>query len=146
MANAFDRFDTETAPKAKTGNPFDAFDEVAEAPAPEPYGPSRTSNAGRSFPDAASRKRSGGSQPQENYDSFVEATGKSLDNVPERLQQSFGGLVQMLGEDMGQERERFMQQSASRLVLRRRNTNCWLGQAMKVWWIQKPRCRTPLSA
>ncbi|MBL3825176.1 MULTISPECIES: hypothetical protein [unclassified Marinobacter] len=115
MANAFDRFDTETAPKAKTGNPFDAFDEVAEAPAPEPYGPSRTSNAGRSFPDAASRKRSGGSQPQENYDSFVEATGKSLDNVPERLQQSFGGLVQMLGEDMGQERERFMQQSASRL-------------------------------
>ncbi|WP_328186885.1 LPD38 domain-containing protein [Marinobacter sp. OP 3.4] len=58
-------------------------------------------------------------QPQpengQQYDSFLEATGKSLDNVPERLQQSFGGLVQMLGEDMDQERERHMQISAQRL-------------------------------
>lgn len=127
MANAFDRFDTETAPKAKarnpfdafddqpTGNPFDAFDEEGDASASQKYGPSPSSNAGRSFPGAEMRAESKANQPEQNYDSFVEATGKSLDNVPERLQQSFGGLVQMLGEDMGQERERHMNLSAQRL-------------------------------
>lgn len=114
MANAFDRFDVQggESPAQPAGNPFDAFDEVAEPKAPKQRGPSPASNAGRSFPEA---KPSANGQRPEGYDSFVEATGKSLDNVPERLQQSFGGLVQMLGEDVGQERERFTEQSAQRL-------------------------------
>ncbi|MDF0750270.1 hypothetical protein NLU14_08510 [Marinobacter sp. 71-i] len=113
MANAFDRFDVQGGepPAQPVGNPFDAFDADAGAPAPEQYGPSTTARAGRSFPAASKR----GQPEPKKYDSFVEATGKSLDNVPERLQQSFGGLVQMLGEDMGQERERFTKQSAQRL-------------------------------
>lgn len=115
MANAFDRFDAQRSRASEpTGNPFDAFDEVAETETSDQYGPSQSSNAGRSFPKP-DRTSGMGLQSPENYDSFVEATGKSLDNVPERLQQSFGGLVQMLGEDMGQDREQFMQQSAGRL-------------------------------
>lgn len=42
------------------------------------------------------------------YQGFVEATGKSLANVPERFQQSIAGLIQMAGEDLNQERERFI--------------------------------------
>jgi hypothetical protein len=43
--------------------------------------------------------------PGENYDSFTEATGKSLENVPERLQQSVAGMIQMQGESMAQYRD-----------------------------------------
>lgn len=55
------------------------------------------------------------SPAEKGYDTFAEATGKSLENVPERFQQSFGGLVQALGEDMGQERERHIQLTARKL-------------------------------
>lgn len=47
MANAFDRFDTETETSRKGGNPFDAFDDdVAEAPSVQPE-PVPSMNMGR---------------------------------------------------------------------------------------------------
>lgn len=49
------------------------------------------------------------------YDSFMTATGKAVRNVPERFQQSAAGLIQMLGEDMGQERERHIAIVSNRL-------------------------------
>jgi len=47
------------------------------------------------------------------YQGFVDATGASLANVPERFQQSLAGLVQMAGEDLGAERERFIADRAA---------------------------------
>lgn len=46
------------------------------------------------------------------YQGFLEATGNALSNVPERFQQSIAGLIQMAGEDLGLERERFIAQRA----------------------------------
>lgn len=48
-------------------------------------------------------------------DDFTTATGKALGNVPERFQQSYGGLVQMLGEDMSQARQERIATTSQRL-------------------------------
>lgn len=42
------------------------------------------------------------------YQTFTEATGAALSNVPERFQQSIAGLIQLGAEDMNVERERFI--------------------------------------
>jgi len=71
----------------------------AEAPAPiKPAGPNNA-NAGRTFPD-----RPPANQPESEYSTFTEATGKAVGNVPERFQQAYAGLVQMVGEDMAETR------------------------------------------
>lgn len=48
-------------------------------------------------------------------DGFISATSKSLSNVPERMQQSVGGLVQMLGDDMESYRQRDMARQAAKI-------------------------------
>ena len=52
--------------------------------------------------------------PEPPTDSVLAATGKALGNVPERMEQSMGGLVRMAGEDMGIERERYIADRARR--------------------------------
>lgn len=42
------------------------------------------------------------------YQGFIEASGAALSNVPERFQQSIAGLIQMQGESLGEERQRFI--------------------------------------
>lgn len=49
------------------------------------------------------------------YQSFTEATGAALSNVPERFQQSYAGLVQMVGETMNESRLRDAEIRAERL-------------------------------
>lgn len=52
---------------------------------------------------------------EDDYQGFVEATGAALSNVPERMQQSVAGMVQMFGEDMAQFRREHFTRQASRL-------------------------------
>lgn len=49
------------------------------------------------------------------YDTFTEATGKAVGNVPERLQASAGGLIQALGESMSEEQQRSIELGAQKL-------------------------------
>lgn len=51
-------------------------------------------------------------QESPTYDSMATATGKALRNVPERLEQSMGGLVRMLGEDMSADKARYVRDRA----------------------------------
>lgn len=73
--------------------------------APSPYSPENQHrvNAGLSPKDTR------------EYQSFTEATGASLANVPERFNQSIAGLIQMAGEDLGQDRERYIADRARQL-------------------------------
>lgn len=56
-------------------------------------------------------------QPQEErqFDTFAEATGKAVGNVPERFQQAYAGLTQMIGEDMQESRQQTFARNAERL-------------------------------
>lgn len=47
-----------------------------------------------------------------SYDSMGAATGKALRNVPERFEQSVGGLARMLGEDMSADKARYVRDRA----------------------------------
>lgn len=49
------------------------------------------------------------------FDSFTEATMKGLSNVPGRLQQSYAGLVKMVGEDMQGHRRKRIEDTSRRL-------------------------------
>jgi hypothetical protein len=48
-------------------------------------------------------------------DGIISASGKALENVPERMQMSVAGLVQMFGEDLSAEKERYISDKARRL-------------------------------
>lgn len=56
-----------------------------------------------------------GIRPDMPKDGFVDATSKTIGNIPERFQNSAGGAMRYLGEDMGAEKERSMQITAQRL-------------------------------
>lgn len=53
----------------------------------------------------------------ENYDTFTQATKKELQNVPENFVGAIGGLTQLFGESMAEDRERGFAQSAARMGL-----------------------------
>ena len=48
-------------------------------------------------------------------DGIISASGKALQNVPERMQMSVAGLMQMFGEDLNSEKERYISDKARRL-------------------------------
>lgn len=95
-----------------------AIDNLTKAPAPTPLTPENQQRVANATPAAAptpltpenQTRVEMGLSPKDTrpYQGFLEATGNSLANVPERFQQSIAGLIQMAGEDLGLERERFI--------------------------------------
>ena len=53
----------------------------------------------------------------ENYDTFTQATKKELQNVPENFIGAIGGLTQLFGESMAEDREQGFAQGAARMGL-----------------------------
>lgn len=53
-----------------------------------------------------------------DYDSFADASGKAVSNVPERFQQSAAGIVQLFAEDMKQGRDRHIEQRAQAIGIK----------------------------
>ncbi|WP_333608809.1 LPD38 domain-containing protein [Arsukibacterium sp.] len=68
------------------------------------------------LPDTSYDAMTGATPPiPQQYDTFLEATGKGLSNVPGRFQQSYAGLVKMVGEDMQGHRLQRIQDTSRRL-------------------------------
>ena len=93
-----------------------AIDGFTKTPAPSPLtienqqAATRTPQAPSPLSPENQRRVQMGLQPKDTrpYQGFLEATGSALSNVPERFQQSIAGLIQMAGEDMGRDRERYI--------------------------------------
>ena len=92
----------------------DAIDpEPIEPVSQEPRTPNN-SNAGRTFPPRQPEQPEG-AEPGKEYSGFIEATGKAVGNVPERFQQAYAGLAQMLGEDMAETRRARVRDNARKM-------------------------------
>lgn len=87
--------------------------EPIEPVSQEPRTPNN-SNAGRTFPPRQPEQPEG-AEPGKEYSGFIEATGKAVGNVPERFQQAYAGLAQMLGEDMAETRRARVRDNARKM-------------------------------
>lgn len=87
--------------------------EPIEPVSQEPRTPNN-SNAGRTFPPRQPEHPEG-AEPGKEYSGFIEATGKAVGNVPERFQQAYAGLAQMLGEDMAETRRARVRDNARKM-------------------------------